>query len=74
MIAVDDSIDCANKKARFIGLDGYIITAAKDGSELKTQDNMQDGSWSFYHKGETKPYKCGPCLQKKVGIRTVWKA
>ena len=51
----------ANKKARFIGLDGYIITAAKDGSELKTQYNLQDGSWSFYHKGEKKAYKCGPC-------------
>lgn len=50
-----------NKKARFIDLNGYIITAAKDGSELKTQYNIQDGSWSFYHKGEKTPYKCGPC-------------
>jgi len=51
----------ATKKARFIDLEGYIITAAKDGSEAKTQYNIQDGSWSFYHKGEKKPYKCGPC-------------
>ncbi len=51
----------ANKKARFIDLEGYIITKAKDGSEAKTQYNMQDGSWSFYHKNEKKPYKCGPC-------------
>jgi len=51
----------ANKKARFIDRQGYIITTAKDGSEAKTQYNMQDGSWSFYHKGEKKPYKCGPC-------------
>ena len=51
----------ANKKARFIDLQGYIITSAKDGSEAKTQYNIQDGSWSFYHKGEKKPYKCGPC-------------
>ena len=51
----------ANKKARYIDLKGYIITSAKDGSEAKTQYNMEDGSWSFYHKGEKKPYKCGPC-------------
>jgi len=51
----------ANKKARYIDLEGYIITAAKDGSEAKTQYNIEDGSWSFYHKGEKKPYKCGPC-------------
>jgi hypothetical protein len=50
-----------NKKARFIDKQGFIITAAKDGSEAKTQYNMKDGSWSFYHKGEKKPYKCGPC-------------
>lgn len=51
----------ANKKARYIDLEGYIITSAKDGSEAKTQYNIADGSWSFYHKGEKKPYKCGPC-------------
>lgn len=51
----------ANKKARFIDLEGYIITSAKDGSEAKTQYNINDGTWSFYHKGEKKPYKCGPC-------------
>ena len=51
----------ATKKARFIDKDGYIITTAKDGSEAKTQYNLEDGSWSFYHKGEKKPYKCGPC-------------
>lgn len=51
----------ANKKARFIDRQGYIITSNKDGSEAKTQYNMQDGSWSFYHKGEKREYKCGPC-------------
>ena len=51
----------AIKKARFIDLEGFIITQAKDGSEAKTQYNIEDGSWSFYHKGEKKPYKCGPC-------------
>lgn len=51
----------ANKKARFIDQKGYIITTAKDGSEAKTQYNLEDGSWSFYHKGEKKAYACGPC-------------
>jgi hypothetical protein len=51
----------ANKKARYIDKKGYIITTAKDGSEAKTQYNLEDGSWSFYHKGEKTPYKCGPC-------------
>ncbi len=51
----------ATKKARFIDKNGYIITAAKDGSEAKTQYNLENGSWSFYSKGEKKPYKCGPC-------------
>ena len=51
----------ANWKARYIDLNGYIITTAKDGSEAKTQYNLENGSWSFYHKGEKKPYKCGPC-------------
>ncbi len=49
------------KKARFIDNNGYIITAAKDGSELKTQYNMQTGKWAFYHKGEKKAYNCGRC-------------
>ena len=51
----------ATKKSRYIDKNGYIITTAKDGSEAKTQYNIEDGSWSFYHKGEKKPYKCGPC-------------
>lgn len=51
----------AYKKARYIDKQGYIITAAKDGSELKTQYNIETGTWSFYHKGERKPYTCGAC-------------
>ncbi|OGQ85887.1 MAG: hypothetical protein A2512_13465 [Deltaproteobacteria bacterium RIFOXYD12_FULL_56_24] len=51
----------ANKKARFIDKQGYIITTAKDGSEAKNQYNIEDGSWAFYHKGEKKPYTCGGC-------------
>ena len=51
----------AAKKARYIDQDGYIITAAKDGSKAKTQYNLQDGSWSDYFNGRKKAYKCGPC-------------
>ena len=51
----------AIKKSRYIDLEGYIVTSAKDGSEAKTQYNLQDGSWSFYHQGEKPPYKCAPC-------------
>lgn len=51
----------AYKKVRYIDKQGFIITAAKDGSELKTQYNLETGTWSFYHKGEKKPYTCGGC-------------
>ena len=51
----------AYKKTRYIDKQGYIITAAKDGSDLKTQYNLEAGTWSFYHKGERKPYTCGSC-------------
>jgi len=50
-----------NKKTRYINKTGYIITAAKDGSDLKTQYNLETGTWSYYHKGEKKPYDCGRC-------------
>ncbi len=43
-------------KARFIGTDGYIITAGGN-----NQYNLVDGSWSDYHKDEVKPYNCGSC-------------
>ena len=42
-------------KARFIGLDGYIITGSA------VQWNMETGEWVAYHDGETKPYNCGKC-------------
>lgn len=51
----------ATKKARYVDKKGYVITAAKDGSELKTQYNLEDGSWSFYNKGQKTPYNCGTC-------------
>jgi len=51
----------AYKKVRYIDKAGYIITSAKNGAELKTQYNLETGTWSFYHKGEKKPYTCGKC-------------
>lgn len=39
-------------KSWFIDKNGFIITAAKNGSELKTQFDTEDGSWSFYLKGD----------------------
>jgi len=52
----------AHKKLRFMDKKGYIITMAKDGSELKTQYNIEDGSWSFYSKdAKNKKYTCGNC-------------
>jgi hypothetical protein len=53
-----------NWKARFIGLDGYIITGDADAT---TQYNFPnevlgtDEGWVAYHPGEQKPYDCGPC-------------
>ena len=51
----------AYKKSRYIDKKGYIITGAKDGSALKTQYNIETGTWSYYHKGEKKKYSCGGC-------------
>ena len=51
----------ATKKARFIDNKGFIITTDKEGKKMPTQYNMQNGTWSNYHAGETRPYKCGPC-------------
>ncbi|GBE01163.1 hypothetical protein BMS3Bbin06_00362 [bacterium BMS3Bbin06] len=51
----------AYKKSRYIDKKGYIITAGKDGSDLKTQYNIETGTWSYYHKGQKKPYTCGAC-------------
>jgi hypothetical protein len=49
------------KKIRYIGNDGYIITAEKDGGKLNTQYNIATGEWVPYHANEIKPYSCGPC-------------
>ncbi|MBF0336459.1 MAG: cytochrome c3 family protein [Nitrospirae bacterium] len=51
----------AQKKVRYIDLNGYIVTSAKDGSDLKTQYNIETGTWVYYEKGKKKPYDCGPC-------------
>ena len=55
-----------NWKARFIDLDGYIITGADENAT--TQYNFANGvvgndaSWVGYHAGEAdKVYDCGPC-------------
>ncbi len=53
-----------NWKARFIGLDGFIITGVDD---AVTQYNFPndvlgtDEGWVAYHTGERKAYDCGPC-------------
>lgn len=43
-------------KARFLGTDGYIITAGG-----QNQFNLADSTWTDYHRDEQKPYDCGPC-------------
>lgn len=43
-------------KARFLGKDGYIITAGG-----KNQYNLATRAWSDYEKDTKKPYNCGPC-------------
>ncbi len=55
-----------NWKARFIDLDGFIITGADENAT--TQYNFanavvgNDASWIGYHAGEAdKVYDCGPC-------------
>lgn len=46
-------------KARFIGLDGFIITGADENA--KNQYNLATGGWAGYHPGEKKAYDCGTC-------------
>jgi hypothetical protein len=43
-------------KARFIGTDGYIITAGG-----QNQWNLATQGWVDYHADEVKPYDCGAC-------------
>ncbi len=43
-------------KSRYLGLDGFIITAGGN-----NQYNMMTGRWVDYHKDEVKPYDCGRC-------------
>jgi len=43
-------------KARFVGLDGYIITQGG-----LNQYNLATGEWVDYHTDELKPYDCGRC-------------
>ncbi len=49
-------------KARYVGLDGYIITGSADGSILgQNQYNLATEKFVDYHPGEKKPYSCGSC-------------
>jgi hypothetical protein len=56
-----------NWKARFIGLDGYIITGAEGPEPFGAQYNFanpivgNDPHWVPYHQGEKKGYTCGTC-------------
>jgi len=53
-----------NWKARFIGLDGYIITGEEGDTTQYNFPNEVLGTeenWVAYHAGEQKPYDCGPC-------------
>jgi len=53
-----------NWKARFIGLDGFIITGDEDASTQYNFFNEDIGlgdNWVPYHPGEEKPYDCGTC-------------
>jgi len=43
-------------KARFLGTDGYIITAGG-----QNQYNLATEGWVDYHTDEVKPYDCGSC-------------
>lgn len=43
-------------KARFLGTDGFIITAGGD-----NQYNLATQGWVDYHQDELKPYDCGSC-------------
>jgi len=45
-------------KARFLDLNGYIVTGD---STATTQYNLETQGWVGYHAGETHPYDCGAC-------------
>ena len=49
-------------KARYVGLDGFIITGNADGSiQGRNQYNLATEGFVDYHPGEEKPYNCGSC-------------
>lgn len=45
-------------KARFVGVEGYIVTGGEDDS---TQFNLATQGWVPYHPGEVRQYDCGRC-------------
>ena len=56
-----------NWKARFVGLDGYIITGPDVAEPFGAQYNFanpivgNEPGWVPYHQDEQKPYSCGTC-------------
>ncbi|HEC22158.1 MAG TPA: hypothetical protein ENI95_04495, partial [Chloroflexi bacterium] len=52
-------------KARFIDLEGYIITGEDENAttqyNLYNEDLDMGPNWVGYHAGEEKPYDCGSC-------------
>ncbi|MBI3092442.1 MAG: cytochrome c3 family protein [Candidatus Tectomicrobia bacterium] len=50
-------------KARFMGLDGFIITRTGADRDVpgKNQYNLENNTWSDYEPGVQKPYDCGSC-------------
>jgi hypothetical protein len=56
-----------NWKARFVDLNGYIIT----GSDV--QYNYETGGWVSYHNDEVdKPYDCGKCHTTMNSMTNYW--
>ena len=52
----------ANWKARFINKEGYIITTAKNGSEAKTQYNLEDGAGHSTTRGRRNHTNAVPAI------------
>lgn len=53
-----------NWKARFIGMEGYIITGDENATTQFNFENEtvgREAGWVAYHPGEQKPYDCGSC-------------
>lgn len=49
------------KKAIYLDVDGYVISAKPDGTDIGGQYNLQNGAWTHFARGERKSYDCGSC-------------